>query len=155
MFSSRRAPLPLMPFLSLRFLVKWRPGNGKLGDATMTDDKDEFRQLRAQQRFLDEIEQGIRFANRELIRSHIPKLDKDTILALAVSVGRLRARYLEAAFRLSGSDHGELPASDKLEKLSSFRSQYEEAKTAFEALRDAIEKGYIDVHELQGAGKDK
>jgi hypothetical protein len=119
----------------------------------MTDDKGDFRQLKAQQRFLDEIEQGIRFANRELINKQIPNLSKERILSLAVSVGRLRARYLEAAFRLGAEDHGDLPSTEKLEALARCRENYEEARLAFEALRYAIERGYVDVQELQGQGK--
>ncbi|MCC7166919.1 MAG: hypothetical protein IT565_05040 [Rhodospirillales bacterium] len=119
----------------------------------MADDKGEFRQLKAQQRFLDEIEQGIRFANRELITKQVPGLDREKILALAVSVGRLRARYLEAALRLGADEHGEVPSAEKLEGLARCRVHYEEARLAFEALRYAIERGYIDVQELQPGAK--
>jgi hypothetical protein len=120
----------------------------------MSSGKGDYSHLKAQQRFLDEIEQGIRFANRELIRKQIPELSKERILALAVSVGRLRARYLEAAFRLGVAEEGVLPAREELEKLTEHRAHYEEARQAFEALRDAIEKGYIDVQELHGGKPD-
>ena len=59
----------------------------------MNDSGDDYRDLLNQKRFLSEIELGIRDANRELIHTRIPELNKDKILDFAVAVGRLRARY--------------------------------------------------------------
>lgn len=111
----------------------------------MTANKDDYRHLMEQQRFLDEIEQGIRFANRELIHKYVPELTRDNILALAVVVGKLRARYLEAAFRL-GMD-GRTPKRAAIKELAQFRLMFEEARSAFDALLDAIEKGYVNVQD--------
>lgn len=109
---------------------------------------DDYRGLLEQQRFLEEIEQGTRFANREIIAERIPALTRDNILSFAVAVGRLRARYLETAFKLGVDESGEAPHTPQVEELKHRREMYEEARHAFDALRDAIEKGYIDVREL-------
>ncbi len=111
----------------------------------MTDGQDDYQILLAQKRFLGEVEQGIRFANREVIHKHIPELDKDNVLAFAVAVGRLRARYLEAAFKLGINEHGDPPDQSEISELRNHREMYEEARAAFEALREAIEKGYVDI----------
>lgn len=98
-----------------------------------------------QKRFLNEIEQGIRIANREIIHAHISAIDKDTVLAFAVAIARLRARYLEVAFRAAANAKGDPLDMSQVNQMRSHREAYEEAKTAFEALRYAIEQGYVDV----------
>jgi hypothetical protein len=111
----------------------------------MASNQDDYKILLAQKRFLGEVEQGIRFANREIIHDIIPQLDKDTVLAFAVAIGRLRARYLEAAFKLGVNEHGDPPKEDEITELRRRREMFEEARNAFDALRDAIEKGYVDI----------
>ena len=111
-------------------------------------DLDDYKQLQIQKRFLGEIEQGIRLANRELIHKKIPGLNKDTILSFAVAVDRLRAAYLEMAVNMPVSEHGDPPDQDYIEELHQIRAMFEEARIGFNALRDAIEKGYIDVEDL-------
>ena len=106
---------------------------------------DDYKKMMNQKRFLNEIEQGIRFANREIIHAHITAIEKDTVLSFAVAIARLRARYLEAAFRAAGADKGEPLDQSQVNQLRAHREAYEEAKTAFEALRYAIEQGYVDV----------
>lgn len=106
---------------------------------------DDYKKMMNQKRFLNEIEQGIRIANREIIHAHIPALEKDTVLSFAVAIARLRARYLEAAFRAAGADKGEPLDQSQVTQLRNHREAYEEAKLAFEALRYAIEQGYVDV----------
>lgn len=108
-------------------------------------DKDEYKELLKHKHFLGEVEQGVRFANNELIHQKIPMLGKETILAFAVAVGRLRASYLEAAFKLGLDQKGEMPQDEIVKELKRRRESYEEARMAFEALREAIEKGYVDV----------
>ena len=101
--------------------------------------------LAKQQRFLMEIEQGIRVANRKVIHQSIPPITADTLLPFAVSVARLRARYLEAAFRFAEKDSGDLLDDSEISELRRQRQMYEEARDAFEALRHAIERGYVEV----------
>jgi len=114
----------------------------------MVEQDDDYRQLMKQKRFLGEIEQGIRLANTELIHRQVPELSKDKILSFSVAVGRLRARYLAAAIKMTVGESGEPPNEDYIEDLKHKREMFEEARSAFDALRDAIEKGYIDVEGL-------
>ena len=103
--------------------------------------------LDKQRRFLLEVEHGIRLANREIIHQRIPDLSSESILPFAISVARLRARYLEAAFRFSEKDHGDPLDEMEIENLRRARQMFEEARDAFEALRVAIERGYVDIGE--------
>ncbi len=105
---------------------------------------DDYKKLMDQKRFLSEIEQGIRLANREVIHARIPEITKKTVLSFSVAVASLRARYLEDAFRI-GSEHGNPPDQAEITALKTSREMYEEAKNAFEALRYAIERGYVDI----------
>ena len=108
----------------------------------MTDD---YQKLMTQKRFLGEIEQAMRGVNRELIHQNIPVIDKNKVIALAKAVGHLRARYLEAAFRLGLDENDPVPDKPTIEELKNRRVNYQEARQAFEALREAIEKGYVDI----------
>jgi hypothetical protein len=101
--------------------------------------------LRAEQIFFEEIEQGIRIANREIIGARIPELNKDTVHAFAVMVGRLRASYLGLAFELCSASDGKEPDPAVVESLRARRQMFEEARDAYEALRRAVERGYIDI----------
>lgn len=106
---------------------------------------DDYKKTMRQKRFLNDIEQGVRIANREIIHKHIPTLTKDTVLAFTVAIARLRARYLETAFRAADGDKGEPLDQAQINDLRLRREAYEEAKSAFSALRYAIEQGYVDV----------
>lgn len=101
--------------------------------------------LAKQRRFLLEVEQGIRLANREVIHERIPPISADKVMPFAVSVARLRARYLEAAFKFSEKEHGDPLDASEIEALREARLMYAEARDAFEALRTAIERGYVDL----------
>jgi hypothetical protein len=119
----------------------------------MNEAKGDYQRLQAQKHFLNEIEQGIRVSNCEIIHKRIPALNKEMILSFAVAVGRLRARYLEAAFKLGVDEDGNAPQKSVIEDLRLRREMFEEARTAFAALRDAIEKGYVQVAEIAGSGE--
>jgi len=111
-------------------------------------DNGDYKDLLRQKHFLGEIEQAIRFANTELIHRQIPILNKDTILAFAVQVGKLRANYLEAAFKVGLHEGPEAPTDDVINDIKRKRELYEVGRLAFDALRDAIEKGYVDIEIL-------
>jgi len=106
---------------------------------------DDYKKTMHIKRFLNEIEQGITIANREIIHSRIPLLDKNTVLAFAVAIARLRAHYLDVAFKAAGKDNGEPLTAAQVLELRTSREAYEEAKTAFESLRYALEQGYVDL----------
>jgi hypothetical protein len=96
-------------------------------------------------RFLMELENTISAANREVIHNSIPALTPERILPFAISVARLRARYLEAAFKFSDKEHGEALDETEISELRQHREMYEEAREAFGALTHAIERGYVDI----------
>ena len=118
-----------------------------MGEQSVSGFAQSIRDYRDEQRFLNEMEQGVRLANQEIIHERIPGLDKHTILALAVSVARLRASYLETALKV-GSLGSDEPDKALVGELRSRREAFEEARSAYDALHRAIEVGYIDVAQI-------
>ncbi len=115
---------------------------------------DDYQALVEQKRFLVEVERGIQLANREIIHQRISEITNEPFLAMAVMVGRFRATYLEAAQTLA-ADIKAAPSLQAITELREKREAYEEAAAAFEALRRAIEQGYVDVQlENQEAGAE-
>ena len=96
-----------------------------------------------QKRFLDELEQGIRLANREVIHKLIPELNQESFFTFAVTVAKLRASYLEAALRLARAS--DQPPAAMVGELKTKREVFDEARLAFEALQRAIDRGYVDI----------
>jgi hypothetical protein len=117
----------------------------------MAVNQDDYQDFVDQRRFLGEIEHGIRLANRRIIHERIPSLNKETIHSLAVAVGRLRARYLVSAFNLGVNESGDPPDQAEIIDLRTRREMFEEARSAFDALREAIEKGYVDIEKVGDA----
>ena len=120
-----------------------------IGIVVMPTHSDDYRQLMAQQKFLQDIEQGIRIANREIIHERLPTIPEDMVLKFAVTVSRFRADkfradYLESAFKMI-SEGGSLPSAEVLTELSDRREAYLLARNAFDALQKAIERGYVDL----------
>ena len=113
---------------------------------------DDYQALVEQKRFLVAVERGIRLANREIIHERISEITNKSFLAMAVMVSRFRATYLEAAQALA-ADIKATPSSQAITDLRVKREAYEEAAAAFEALKRAIEQGYVDVQlDSSGAG---
>ena len=100
--------------------------------------------LARQQRFLLEVEQGIRLSNREVIHKKIPPVNSESVLAFAVAVAKVRAEYLEAAFAFTNNNTDTISEA-AVNDLKNYRMVYEEARQAFDALKHAIEAGYIDL----------
>jgi len=111
----------------------------------MAGNEANYRQLLSQRHFLGEIDQGIRLANREIIHANIPELTKDDLLTLAIVVGRLRARYLDAALHLTRGGEDAPPGDSTIEDLRSRREAFEGARAGFDALLEAIDRGYLDI----------
>lgn len=103
------------------------------------------KELIKEQRFLMEVERGIRGANREVIHQRVPPITPENMMPFAISVARLRARYLEAAFKFTAKTLSDSLDDEEIETLRRQRTMYEEARAAFEALRHAIERGYVEV----------
>jgi len=110
----------------------------------------ELEQSRVVKHFLNELDLGIRAANQEIIHGRIPDLDRNKAFVFAAMVARLRADYLDAAFKHCAL--GAHSALTDIEDLRVKREIYEEARDAFQALRHAIERGYIDVAQMSGDG---
>ena len=106
----------------------------------------EFEASRQMTNFLNELDMGIRAANQEIIHERIPDLDREKAFVFATMVARLRADYLDAAFK--HCTPGAEPGPQDIEDLRAKRLTYEEARDAFQALRHAIEVGYIDIAQL-------
>ena len=106
----------------------------------------EIEESKLMKHFLNELDLGVRAANQEIIHARIPDLDREKAFVFATMVARLRADYLDAAFKLCSSG-GQSDPQD-IEALRAKRLTYEEARDAFAALRHAIEVGYIDVAKL-------
>ena len=113
----------------------------------------EFDLSRQMTNFLNELDLGVRAANQEIIHERIPDLDREKAFVFATMVARLRADYLDAAFKhcTPGAQSG----LQDIEELRAKRLTYEEARDAFQALRHAIEVGYIDIAQMDGAAGKK
>ncbi len=104
---------------------------------------DDSNQLRQQRQFLDNVEQAITANNREIIHAVLPKLNRTTFVGMARSVAQSRVKYIAAAAGfLAGGEAISAPHAAQLEQL---RKQFEESRTAFDAVKRAISRGYIDV----------
>jgi 16S rRNA G527 N7-methylase RsmG len=99
--------------------------------------------LRQQRKFLYDVEQAVRDANRAIIHERIQKLDKATFVRLAKVVATYRAAYLTKA--LEFANHPLTP--HQMAELKSLREQFEESRHAFDALHRAIVRGYVDLAE--------
>lgn len=100
--------------------------------------------FRAQKRLLDEVEHGVREANRAVIGQRIPEITRDGFLRLATVVARLRADYLACALTLGRDSRGEVSAED-VARLARLRAAFDEARLAFEALERCVQRGYVDI----------
>ena len=102
--------------------------------------------LTKNRRFLSETEQTIRLANNEVIHKQVPPITSDRMLSFAVAVAKLRAHYIEAAFKFTDLEHSEGGEGvAEIDELGSCRRRFEEARDAFSAMQRAIELGYVVV----------
>jgi hypothetical protein len=99
---------------------------------------------RAQKRLLDEVEHGVREANRAVIGQRIPEVTRDGLLRLATVVARLRAEYIACALGLGRETRGEV-SGEEIARLGRLRVAYDEARLAFEALERCVQRGYVDI----------
>lgn len=102
---------------------------------------EEASQLRLQKQFTEQIDQIVHATNREVIHAVVPKLDRPTFAKMAHGVATLRIKYIAAAIQLS-----QQPFTDQQsEQLKLMRENFEEARSAFDAVKRAIVRGYIDL----------
>lgn len=103
---------------------------------------DDATDLRRRTRFMEQLDIAIRSANRELLSKALPQLDHDAFFRLAVGVAKVRASYLAAVMAVDWH----APSAGEITRLADLRSQYEEAKAGFDALRHAVDRGYAPLH---------
>lgn len=99
---------------------------------------------RAQKRLLDEVEHGVREANRAVIGQRIHEVTRDSFLRLATVVARLRADYIACALSLGRDTRGEV-TPEEVGRLARLRVAYDEARLSFEALERCVQRGYVDI----------
>ncbi|KAA5607600.1 hypothetical protein F1188_02245 [Roseospira marina] len=112
----------------------------------MTGSKDDRAHLIAHRRLMEEIEMAMRAANQEIIGRKLPHLNRDSFFKLAVSIARVRAQYLEAVMAMDW----EHCTPEQLETIENRRAVYEAARTGFEALQHAFERGYVTLEAMEG-----
>lgn len=102
--------------------------------------------LAENRRFLLQVEQAIQVANKEVIHKQIAPITSDRMLSFAVAVAKLRANYIELAFKFADAkaDSGEEGVA-VIDELDTHRKRFEVARDAFLALQRAIEMGYVSV----------
>jgi len=110
-------------------------------EAALTGATDDRARMIAQRRFLEEVEMAVRAANQEIIGHKLPNLDRTSFFKLAVTIARMRASYLEAVLALDW-EHAD---ASQLASIQNRRILFEEARTGFEALQHAFERGYIPL----------
>jgi hypothetical protein len=106
---------------------------------------------RAQKRLLDEVEHGVREANRAVIGQRLPEITREGFLRLATLVARLRAEYLACALGLGRDTRGEV-TGEEIGRLARLRAAYDEARLAFEALERCVQRGYVEIADPRAAG---
>jgi hypothetical protein len=116
-----------------------------MAERAMSDKPDDTGFPAQHEQFLANVEKMVRTANREIIHRHIPVFSTDDVTRLAVAVAELRARYLVAARRLIEHERGVVPDTADMVQLAKAREMFDEAVHAFEALRRAIERGYVEI----------
>lgn len=92
-------------------------------------------------RFLLQVEQTIQMANREVIDKQIAPITTERMVSFAVAVAKLRANYIQLAFKFADGKDGEA----EIEELDVHQRRFEVARNAFIALQRAIELGYVTV----------
>ncbi|MBT3396690.1 MAG: hypothetical protein HOB82_03570 [Alphaproteobacteria bacterium] len=98
-------------------------------------------------RLLQEIDAAITEANRVKIKAAAGAITQDQMLRVAVAVSGLRANYLHEILALGdkGAKLDQSPGT--MSKLKDLRIAYEEGVAAFDHLRHALDRGYIDFDE--------
>ncbi len=109
-----------------------------------------FEDDRSRRRMFQEFEQAIRESNRTAIAAATGGISKEHFLRVAITVSRLRSRYLKEVLKLSAESGDRALDPTAILDLRQMREAYEEALHGFSALRHALERGYI---ELSGAKK--
>ena len=98
-------------------------------------------------RLLQEIDAAITEANRVTIKATTGSVTQEQVLRVAVTVSGMRAKYLREVLRLAEKGQGSEERPEAIGKLRDMRVAYEEGVAAFEHLRHAMDRGYIEIDE--------
>ncbi len=93
-------------------------------------------------RLFQQIEHNIKLMNREKISEITGAVPKEAFNNVAMTVARLRARYLQKVVQLESTD--DITPSD-ISTLRGTRLMYEEAHAGFAALQHALRRGYFTL----------
>jgi len=110
----------------------------------MEDIMGEADKIKQQRMLFDQIDQAVTENNRDVIHGLIPKIDKAVFMKMAHGVAMLRVKYIAAGIQLAQDDTLKEPQLNQLRQL---REQFEEARAAFDAVKRAVSRGYIDIGE--------
>ena len=96
-------------------------------------------------KFIMKLEDAVLQVNKEAIKPMVPSMDIETILPVAITIAKVRGRYLAEMFEIFDQDNTTIPSDDQIEKLRQYRLAYEEAVSAFQTMEHAIDLGYLDI----------
>lgn len=104
---------------------------------------------RDRQRLLMEIDRSRKLINRELINPRVRELRCEDIDPILACVGKARAAYIEHLFEVAEGIGDDDPKLEDITRLRELGRIYDELRKASKALEQAIERGYLDVHEYE------
>ena len=103
---------------------------------------DELELQRLMQRFEHEIVQ----VNRKHIGEITGEISERDIVRLGEAISIRRANYLKSVLEMSAMEDGNL-VTRLTDEVKKNRKLYEETMAGFAALRHALERGYVEVHD--------
>ena len=109
----------------------------------LSDDPQAQKRLRAT---LEQIDYTAFACNREIVGQTVGPIDTHRMQRLAVSVAAARAAWIKET--LAMSDIGHQLAPHQVEKVAQLRTAFEELAEAYQAVRRAIERGYLSYTSL-------
>lgn len=127
-------------------MLVWDAGStgGMQGTPMAEHNIDAFDDDRVKRRIFQEFDHAISESNRAAITATTGAISKEQVLRVAITVSRLRARYLREVMKLAADTGAEALDPSAVLDLRQLREAYEEALHAFGALRHALERGYIE-----------
>ena len=93
-------------------------------------------------RMLQEFEHKVVEINKRNIREIVGEISEQDFLSLVEAISVYRARYLKEVLKMVEGKNDEL-SIDLSEQVLKSRKVYQEAMRGFEALRQALERGYF------------
>jgi hypothetical protein len=98
------------------------------------------------QRLLQQFEHEIIGVNRKNISAIAGEIGKEELLRIGTGISICRAKYLKLVLEMTEIEGGDI-CTDMLSQVKNQRLLYEETMLSFDALRHALERGYIIVKE--------